>query len=243
MDDRAASDGRVVTVEASALQTQGLALVVEALRREVDHRRELEELVAHLRARLSAVSAEAKYARHCALHDELTGVANRTLFMDRLNHSLIEARRHSRHVALLFVDLDGFKQVNDLLGHNAGDQLLITVARRLSAALRAEDTVGRFGGDEFVCLFQDVPDRSHLARLAIKLGAAISSPCTVGGHRVKIRGSIGIAVSPRDGAVAEVLLKAADAAMYRAKISGQGHAFATPGAAQLPVEVNRASVG
>lgn len=236
MDDRAAHDGQPVPVDATALQAQGLSLVMDALRKEIDHRRELEEQVAHLRARLAAVSAEAKHARHCALHDELTGVANRTLFMDRLHHSLIEARRHSRHVALLFVDLDGFKQVNDSLGHDAGDQLLVTVARRLSATLRAEDTVGRFGGDEFVCLFQDVPDRSHLARLAIKLGAAISSPCSVGGHRVQIRASIGIAVSPRDGAMADALLKAADAAMYRAKISGQGHAFASPGALEFSAD-------
>jgi diguanylate cyclase (GGDEF)-like protein len=158
---------------------------------------------------------------HRAHHDELTGLANRTLFADRAAVAIAHARRTDAHGAVLFLDLDRFKNVNDSLGHAVGNQLLQAVAKRIRAATRAEDTVARLGGDEFVVLLPALEDPAAAATVAATIVDAFTDPFTVSGHRVFASPSIGIAVFPADGDDAEALLKNADTAMYRAKDRGR----------------------
>ncbi len=153
--------------------------------------------------------------RHAALHDALTGLPNRALLLDRLEHAL--ARQAS--TAVLFVDLDQFKMVNDSRGHGAGDELLVAVARRLSGATRPADTVGRFGGDEFVVVCEDVDEQTAI-EIAEGLLRSLHADLEVGGAAVHVRASLGVAVS--SSASAEDLLRYADAAMYSAKAAGRG---------------------
>jgi len=160
--------------------------------------------------------------RHQATHDELTGLAQRSLFADRVERALASARRRDRSVAVLFIDLDGFKDVNDSLGHEAGDQLLVGVARRLRAALRDEDTLARLGGDEFAVLLPEVRDAEAAIGVAGSLVDAIAVPVEVGRHRVVVTASIGVAVRPEDGNERRSLMRHADLAMYRAKALGRG---------------------
>jgi len=160
--------------------------------------------------------------RHLASHDVLTGLANRSLLMDRLDHALAMARRSGRQVAVLFIDLDRFKNINDSLGHEAGDQVIVEAGRRLAGIVREGDTVARLGGDEFVVLMPDVEHGRAAAILSAKLQEALLLPMTVLGHEFSPIGSIGISVFPRDGGDSHALLKNADAAMYRAKELGRG---------------------
>jgi diguanylate cyclase (GGDEF)-like protein/PAS domain S-box-containing protein len=164
-------------------------------------------------------SAELELA-HRALHDGLTGLPNRTLFLDRLGHALRRSRRRDRGVAVLFVDLDRFKVVNDSLGHKAGDRLLVDVAMRLSSALRPADTLARFGGDELTLLCEDITDESDARAIAERLLQTFTEPFIVQDGEAFLQASIGIALS-RDGfEAAEDLIRDADAAMYRAKERG-----------------------
>jgi diguanylate cyclase (GGDEF)-like protein len=156
------------------------------------------------------------------LYDPLTGLGQRALFHDRLATALARQQRNGTALALLYLDLDRFKAVNDTLGHHAGDQLLATVAERLRAAARLGDTVARLGGDEFAVLVEGVPDVSFVAEMAARLRAAVGAPCTVAGHPVQATVSVGGAVL-LPGAPADDLLPEADIAMYRAKASGSGH--------------------
>jgi diguanylate cyclase (GGDEF)-like protein/PAS domain S-box-containing protein len=166
---------------------------------------------------------------HQAYHDALTGLPNRSLFHDRLTQALGLARRNSRGLAVLFLDLDQFKLVNDTLGHAAGDRLLQIVAARLQLAVRKSDTVARVGGDEFNLLMPDVVRGSQAARMADKILATVARPVEVDGHRLYITTSIGISMYPADGANAEALLTSADIAMYRAKELGRnGFQLCTP---------------
>jgi diguanylate cyclase (GGDEF)-like protein/PAS domain S-box-containing protein len=158
-----------------------------------------------------------------AHHDQLTGLPNRALLRERLEFILASARRRGNRVALLFVDLDNFKVVNDSLGHAAGDELLKVVAGRLPAALRAVDVVSRHGGDEFLVVLPDVDDEHSPSQVAEKLLAAISEPMLLEGQSVSVSPSIGIAVFPRDGETTEALIKNADAAMYLAKERGRSN--------------------
>ena len=158
---------------------------------------------------------------HRAHHDELTGLANRTLFGDRAAVAIAHAQRTDAHSAVLFLDLDRFKNVNDSLGHAVGNLLLQAVAKRLRAATRAEDTVARLGGDEFVVFLPQLADPDEAAHVAAKILESFSEPFTLSGHRVFASPSIGIAVFPTDGDDADVLLKNADTAMYRAKQRGR----------------------
>jgi diguanylate cyclase (GGDEF)-like protein len=157
---------------------------------------------------------------HRASHDPLTGLPNRSLFLDRLEHALARARRSRGQLAVLFLDLDGFKLVNDSCGHDVGDLLLRALAPRLSAALRPGDTIARFGGDEFVVLCEDLADEDAAVRIAQRLSAACSRPLVIGGQEHLVTVSAGIALL-REGqeASASDLLKNADAAMYSAKAS------------------------
>jgi len=158
--------------------------------------------------------------RFLALHDSLTGLANRVLLADRGNHAIHRADRSERALAVLFIDLDRFKSINDSLGHDIGDEVLVQVARRMEAALREEDTLARFGGDEFICLLSDIADRQDAGRVANKLLAALDSPIDVAGHHFKVGASIGISAYPSDGLTFDDLVVAADRAMMRAKQAG-----------------------
>jgi diguanylate cyclase (GGDEF)-like protein len=155
-----------------------------------------------------------------AQYDELTGLANRSLFQDRLERALAWARRNDRLVAVMILDLNGFKAVNDRLGHAAGDRLLAIMAQRLTGRLRETDTVARPGGDEFAILIENLAKPEHAALVARKLLDTVAPPATVDGEEVVVTASLGVAVYPRDGEDGAQLLREADRAMYRAKAEG-----------------------
>ncbi|HEY7136045.1 MAG TPA: EAL domain-containing protein [Acidimicrobiia bacterium] len=158
---------------------------------------------------------------HAAIHDPLTGLPNRVLFMDRLEHALAVAARGQRRVAVVFLDLDRFKFVNDSLGHAVGDRLLVAVADRLRSALRPSDTVARFGGDEFVVLCDDVAGEEATLDIASRMAKAVARPVLLPEGEVFVTASLGVAVSSRPGDTADSLLRDADTAMYRAKEQGR----------------------
>ena len=158
---------------------------------------------------------------HLAYHDALTGLPNRHLFVDRLDHALTRAQRTEETLAVLFVDIDHFKSINDSLGHTAGDVLLRTIALRLRSSLRTEDTVARLGGDEFTVLVSGLKDPNDLLRLAQKIHSTIKVPMDVASRELTVSASIGVGLYPQDGETAEQLLRNADLAMYRAKELGR----------------------
>ena len=174
---------------------------------------------------ITPVKAVQERLDHLAHHDALTDLPNRLQLMNALEHALLHADRQQQRVALLFIDLDRFKAVNDSLGHAAGDRLLIEVARRLRAAVRAEDLVARLAGDEFVVLLEGLRERAEAAEVARKILQALPQPLTIGSHTLTPAASVGIAVYPEDGISATALLAAADAAMYESKRTGL-HGFA-----------------
>ncbi len=155
-----------------------------------------------------------------ARFDPLTGLYNRTAFFERLNRALAVARRHNRAVALLFVDLDRFKDVNDVFGHVSGDEVLKVMARRLAKGIRDTDTVARLGGDEFIVLAEDVANQVDVNEFGLRLLEALSEPFMLHGQECRLGASIGVAMFPNDGEDAAIMLKNADVAMYRAKESG-----------------------
>ena len=158
---------------------------------------------------------------HLARHDALTGLANRALFLDRVEHAVALGRRSGRSLAVVFIDLDGFKAINDRFGHDAGDQLLIVVARRVVACVREADTVARLGGDEFAVLVEDVPNLAHVERMCRRLLTAMLPDIELAGHMVTAPASLGVAYSTEDDD-ASSLLRNADMAMYHAKTLGKG---------------------
>jgi len=196
-----------------------LALVTQALEGEISERQVMD-------LALALVTQQEQVARHAALHDPLTGLPNRTLFYDRLEHGLAQARRHDLALAVMFLDLDGFKQVNDTYGHDVGDALLQTIAERLKENTRDDDTVSRLGGDEFLYLLMGATDEQSVANLAQKILDRIQLPCQLSAGEVSVLLSIGIAIFPKNGTTVESLIKGADAAMYQAKRSRTGYAFA-----------------
>ncbi|HSI57482.1 MAG TPA: EAL domain-containing protein [Ideonella sp.] len=177
-----------------------------------------------LATRIAGIAIERRRAEerigHMAHHDELTGLPNRALLSDRMTQALALARRSGRAVALLFVDLDDFKFVNDSFGHPAGDALLIEVAARLSAAVRGGDTVARLGGDEFVVMLLDLEQAEDAVKVVQKILGALSLPLLIDARSVQVSASIGVSIYPGDGTCGETLLKHADVAMYRAKELG-----------------------
>jgi diguanylate cyclase (GGDEF)-like protein/PAS domain S-box-containing protein len=161
--------------------------------------------------------------RHLAYHDALTALPNRTLFQDRLAVALAQARRKKRMLAVLFLDLDHFKVVNDTVGHAEGDELLQRVAERLTALVREGDTVARVGGDEFTLLFPEIGTAGDAAEIGERVLAALQQPWSLDGHEFHVTTSVGIAMYPADGDDAESLLRNADTAMYRAKDQGRNN--------------------
>jgi diguanylate cyclase (GGDEF)-like protein len=161
--------------------------------------------------------------RKLAYNDALTGLPNRTLFNDRLNMALAHGHRSGEKLAVMMLDLDRFKDVNDRLGHNVGDELLVCVGSRLINLLRASDTVARFGGDEFVLLLPDIAGAEGAIKIAEEILEVCRKPFLCSGHEVHTSTSIGIAIYPDDGGDAYTLIKHADVSMYHAKDSGRNN--------------------
>jgi diguanylate cyclase (GGDEF)-like protein/excisionase family DNA binding protein len=178
------------------------------------------EAVAHVVAGALERSRAENEARRQALHDPLTGLPNRTLFGDRVTHAVARAARSESDVAVLFLDLDRFKNVNDTLGHHAGDELLVGVAQRLASAVCADDTLARFGGDEFAVLCEGLAGERGAIAVAQRLLEALAAPIVVEGHGLVASASIGITLADDREGTAEALIRDADVAMYRAKEHG-----------------------
>jgi diguanylate cyclase len=214
------SGGTPSSQEISLLRPDGSHVPVEILVRPIDYEGR-RAFVTALRDMTERKQAEAQI-RFLANHDALTELANRVLFHDRLEHALALARRSKEEVAVLCLDLDRFKEVNDLRGHSVGDAFLKQVALRLCAGVRETDTVARLGGDEFAIVQPGLAQPEGAARLAERLVTAIAEPFEVNGEELVLGLSAGIAVFPADGSDAETLLKNADTALYRAKADGRG---------------------
>jgi diguanylate cyclase (GGDEF)-like protein len=155
------------------------------------------------------------------MHDALTGLPNRRLLIDRLSLAIAHARRKKCITAIIYLDLDGFKQINDSLGHVAGDMLLKIVADRLVAAVRQEDTVARFGGDEFVIVLWELNDANEVPALVSKVLMAVSQPYNINGQTVHVTASAGVSIYPTHNEDIETLINIADAALYEAKYTGK----------------------
>jgi diguanylate cyclase (GGDEF)-like protein len=175
--------------------------------------------------RMVEASQAERHVRQLAYNDTLTGLPNRVMFMDQLGHRLERAREQDTPLAVLFLDLDRFKYVNDTLGHDIGDRLLQSVARRLKHSIRGSDCVARFGGDEFTVALEHIPTPAAAAAAAQKIIRALTTPFEIDGHDIFISTSIGISVFPEDGGEVNALLKHADTAMYRAKKNSSGYAY------------------
>ncbi len=209
------ADGQAQVIEISAapLHDKGghLSGIVEAIR-DITERRRMESLLQENEQRLD----------HLAHHDALTDLPNRLLFQDRFEHAIHKARRGGTSVALLFLDLDRFKNINDTFGHEVGDELLKAVARRLNGCVRAIDTVARLGGDEFAVILEEIRDESAASTVARKIIHAIDEAFNIDEHELYVGTSIGISIYPADGEDIETLIKNADSAMYHAKEEGRG---------------------
>jgi diguanylate cyclase (GGDEF)-like protein/PAS domain S-box-containing protein len=164
---------------------------------------------------------QSEQLHHQAHHDTLTDLPNRTLFKDRLSQAIISAKRNQRAFALLFIDLDQFKKINDSLGHHIGDEVLIEASRRLKANLREEDTLARLGGDEFTIILKDIKNLQDISHISQKIVQAIKEPIEINGHTLYVSTSIGISLYPQDSLSAHDLIKYADTAMYKAKDEGR----------------------
>ncbi|WP_243309829.1 diguanylate cyclase domain-containing protein [Fundidesulfovibrio agrisoli] len=193
-------EGRVAGIRGGGNQAEGFLLTLQ----DVTEKRTAEETI-----------------RRMAYHDALTGLPNRFLVADRLEQGLAQARRKGCLLAVMLLDLDGFKQINDTLGHNIGDQLLQAVAGRLGALLRKSDTVGRMGGDEFLVILPEVKTPEGAAAVAGKMLGAVFETYAIDGHTLKLSTSIGVAFYPWDGSDATTLIQKADMAMYAAKDAGR----------------------
>jgi len=158
-----------------------------------------------------------------ALHDGLTGLPNRRLLLDRLSSAIAHARRNKEMMAVLYLDLDLFKEVNDRFGHDVGDELLTEVGRRLQGAVRQADTVARLGGDEFVLVLSELKESEDIEKLVAKVIAAVARPCHISGADVSVTASIGVSIYPIHGESAEVLMKRADVALYQSKQKGKNN--------------------
>jgi diguanylate cyclase (GGDEF)-like protein/PAS domain S-box-containing protein len=218
----AASDGsmrNISVIERAVLDEHAKVVRVIGVNMDITERTQAEGALRASEARMT----------HSAEHDFLTGLPNRMLLNDRVNRAIAMAPRHNKKVAVLFLDLDGFKHINDSLGHPTGDKLLQSVAARLSACTRSADTVSRQGGDEFVVLLSEVEHEEDPAVTARRMLCAVAEPHSIDQHDLHVTTSIGVSVFPDDGLDAETLIKNADTAMYQAKENGrQGYRFFKP---------------
>ncbi len=192
-----------------------------------DARQHIEMLVrsnARLTRKLVRLRRKAAQARYLAYHDQLTGLPNRSLLMDRLTQAMAQAARQHKQVALLFLDLDQFKSVNDRLGHAAGDRVLQQVAERLSASIRSCDTACRYGGDEFVIMLPEIDGWASANAVAHKIRTRLAAPHVLDDRAVVLTASIGIAMYRADGRDGSQLIREADSAMYLAKARGDSAA-------------------
>jgi diguanylate cyclase len=206
---KAADDLKLVNAELAKELADRIVIESELARTQTD--------LAEVRDDLSKSQFKVEEAQQIALQDALTGLPNRLSFEQRLDHGLVQAKRHGRRLAVLFIDIDKFKSINDSYGHDLGDQVLLMVANRLKAFVRDEDMVSRWGGDEFVCLLLEVRQDADMARLAERMINRIAEACRFNGPTLSITASIGIAIYPTAGETADILFKNADTAMYKAK--------------------------
>jgi diguanylate cyclase (GGDEF)-like protein/PAS domain S-box-containing protein len=216
--DVAASSGSEMTIEFRAQHADGSWRTLEAIAKNLLDDPAVGGVVVNYRD-ITEQNALEDQLRHQAFHDVLTGLANRSLFRDRLGHALARASRGGRPTAVLYLDLDDFKAVNDRLGHAEGDRLLVAVGERLSSSTRAGDTVARLGGDEFAIIVEET-EAAEAATSATRILQALARPFVLGDREVAARASIGIAIQSADGGDADELLRRADIAMYAAKARG-----------------------
>lgn len=207
------------------LHLQDLANTLDECRRQLKSARQEIEMLGDrnslLQQELLALAQKEAQARHLAYHDALTGLPNRSLLQDRFQQALSQAERHHRPLALLLLDLDEFKCVNDRLGHSSGDLLLQAVAERLGAVVRAADTACRYGGDEFAILLPELDHPGMVSAVTAKIRLRLGEPYIIDGYRIHMTVSVGTAVYPADGQTCDELMNRADVAMYLAK--GAGH--------------------
>lgn len=199
-------DGRTIWAEGKGypVQLAGRPSLTAFSVRDITRRKQQEEQLARL-----------------AYYDALTGLPNRRLFYDRFMQSLISARRYRRRLALLYLDLDDFKRINDTYGHATGDELLVVAFARLTHSIREPDTVCRMGGDEFVVLLPHCEENGDVEKIARRIADALRQPFDLNGDHIRISSSIGAAIFPKDGLDGETLLRNADSAMYSAKLLGK----------------------
>ena len=206
---KAADDLKLVNVKLAEEMAERIVIESEL----ADTKTELAEV----RDDLSKAQVKTEEAQQSALQDALTGLPNRLSFEQGLGHGLSQAKRHGWGLAVLFIDIDKFKSINDSYGHDLGDQVLLMVANRLKSFVRDEDIVSRWGGDEFVCLLLEVKREADVTQLAEKMINRVAEVFEFQGTVLSIRASIGIAIYPADGDTSEILFKNADIAMYKAK--------------------------
>lgn len=194
-----------------------------------------------LTVELAAITRQQIETRHLAHHDGLTGLPNRQMLMQRLQAGIAESFSRQGQLALMFIDLDGFKVVNDRYGHSAGDKLLTVVASRIASCVRAEDVACRYGGDEFVVMLADINEAAIAVGIAETIRSRIEGLYSINGQELRISASIGLALYPSDGDQWDALLNCADASMYRDKIHRQGRH--RPSLAALDQEASRSLSG
>ena len=214
--------------------------VNDALAKEIDERQQLEDRLSNSDRALSESRVRERTSSHNALHDPVTGLPNLQLFKDRLRNGLAQAKRHNWRLAVMFIDLDEFKSVNDTHGHETGDRVLQEVAKRLQTIVRSGDTVSRRSGDEFLFLMLEVKDESSAGALAAKIVSNIAEVCEIDGEKFTVKASIGIALYPEDGCSTQELLKHADAAMYAAKQQQKGPVLFNRISQPQPAKLSRA---
>lgn len=194
----------------------------------IDHKDEIgvlarsfDDMQRQIETHLQTLQTKQLELDHLASHDALTGLPNRRVFLDRVEHALARTRREKLQLAILFIDLDHFKEINDKLGHAVGDVMLLAVADRLRATIRATDTVARLGGDEFIVLIENIDGVASVTRVAQKVIDSLVSPVSYHDQSLTVGASIGIAIYPNDGATTTDIIASADQAMYRAKMAGR----------------------
>ena len=216
---------QILRIQEAKIQASRSTLELQVEQRTAELKRANRQLEGEVAERRQAESK----LNYLAYHDPLTGLPNRRRYIERLAESIGEAQRRNQRLAVLFIDLDQFKQVNDSLGHTIGDELLVAVATRLSRQVGLTDRLARLGGDEFICLMEGVGAEDEAAELAREIIAAFDQPYLVAGHELYLSTSVGISLYPVDGDDVGTLMRNADSAMYRAKAAGRGHYhFYTP---------------